>query len=80
MAEKYLFARLSNQNYSVWKTRMEMLLKREELWSVIDSARPEPVTETWTKCDQKCHATIVLYIDDNQLNVVKDARRRNCVA
>lgn len=73
MAEKYLFPRLNNQNYSVWKTRMEMLLKREELWYVISDARANPVTAAWSKSDQKCHATIVLYVEDSQLNMVKSA-------
>lgn len=73
MAEKYMFPRLSNQNYSVWKTRMEMLLKREDLWHVISEAPPVPVTAVWEKSDQKCHATIVLYVEDSQLNMVKNA-------
>ena len=73
MAEKYLFARLNHQNYQTWKTRMEMLLKREELWFVIGEARPATVDSAWTKADEKCLATVVLYIEDSQLNLVKDS-------
>lgn len=74
MTEKYLFARLNNQNYSIWKTRMEMLLRREERWYVVESAKPEPVTDPWKKDDSKCHAIIVLYVEDSQLNLVKDCK------
>lgn len=76
MAEKYLFGRLNHQNYQTWKTRMEMLLKREELWYVVGKAKPEEVDDAyaaWTKADEKCLATIVLYIEDSQLNLVKDS-------
>lgn len=73
MSEKYLFSRLSNQNYPVWKQRMEMLLKREDLWSVVSEPKPEPATDGWLKRDQKALATIVLYVEDSQLNLVRDA-------
>lgn len=72
MAEKFLFHRLNHQNYQTWKTRMEMLLKREELWFVVQDQKPEPVTPEWSRADQKCAATIVLYIEDSQLHLVKD--------
>lgn len=70
---KFLFARLGNQNYQTWKLRMEMLLKREDLWSVVADVKPEPVTAVWTRSDQKCHATVVLYLEDSQLCLIKDA-------
>lgn len=76
MAEnKFLFARLCNSNYQTWKLRMEMLLKREDLWSVIVDTKPETVTAAaWSRSDQKCHATVVLYIEDSQLSLIKDAK------
>lgn len=42
MAEKYSFAKLDNDNYFVWKYRMEMLLIKENLWMVVTDAKPEP--------------------------------------
>ncbi|XP_062710681.1 uncharacterized protein LOC134288810 [Aedes albopictus] len=73
MSEKYLFSRLSNQSYPVRKKRMAMLLKREDLWSVVSEPKPEPATDGWLKRDQKALATIVLYVEDCQLNLVRDA-------
>lgn len=71
MGDKFLFARLNNQNFAVWKMRMEMYLKREELWSVIKDDKPDPVTDDWTKSDEKALAMIVLAIEDSQLNLMR---------
>lgn len=70
---KFAFARLNNQNWQIWKFRMEMLLTREELWYVVGDARPAVVTDQWTKDDRKARATIGLCIDDNQFALVKEA-------
>lgn len=58
---------------------MEMLLKREELWYVINVAKPNPVVAAWTKADEKCFATIVLYVEDSQLNLMKDCESAKAV-
>lgn len=78
MAEKLLFARLNNLNYLTWKTRMEMLLKREELWSIVSNDPPAAGATTaqidaWKRADEKALATIVLFVEDGQLNLVKNA-------
>lgn len=54
---------------------MEMLLIREEMWCVIDSARPVPVTDAWEKLDLKARATIGLCVDDSQTSLI-----RNCAS
>lgn len=58
---------------------MEMLLKREDLWFVVVDAKPNPLTDAWKKADQKCVATIVLYVEDNQLNLVNNATEAQAV-
>lgn len=73
MSEKYIMPRLGNDNYQTWKLRMTMMLKREELWHTVGDAQPQPVTAAWTNQDQKALATIVLFVDDGQLSLVKDA-------
>lgn len=75
MAEKQvLFPRLNNQNYSTWQLRMEMMLKRDELWFVVSDERPTPVTSAWTTADQKALANIVLFCEDSQLNLIKSVK------
>lgn len=73
MSDKYLFARLNNLNYQVWKTRMEMFLKREDTWFAVEDPAPQPVTSEWTKADRKAHGAIVLYVEDSQLNLIRGA-------
>lgn len=72
MAEKFVLPRLNNENYQTWKMRVEMMLKRDELWTVISEAKPIPVTPAWKTANMKALATIVLLLDDNQLSLVKD--------
>lgn len=73
MSDKFLFARLNNQNYQVWKTRMEMFLKREDTWCAVGDPQPQPVTPEWTRADVKAHAAIALYVEDSQLNLIRGA-------
>ena len=71
MAEnKFSIAKPTNENYFVWKYRMEMLLIKD-LWSMINEEAPNPVTTQWTKKDNEARALISLLISDNQLNHVR---------
>lgn len=33
---------LNNDNYFIWKYKMELLLMKEKLWSVLSENRPAP--------------------------------------
>lgn len=74
MAEsaKISFPKLSQLNWGSWKQRMEWLLEKEDLWEVINSAKPEPVTEEWKKLDRKARANIGLCLDESQFKLVKN--------
>lgn len=69
--QRFPLPKLSNHNYQSWKFKMEMLLVREDLWDVISKAKPQPVTDDWTKADLKARATIGLCIDDSQTSLVR---------
>lgn len=70
---KFSIAKLSNENYFLWKYKMEMLLVKEGLWNVIEEAKPDPVTPAWTRKDNEARAFISLLVCDNQLNHVRKA-------
>lgn len=72
MAEKFILPRLNNENYQTWKMRVEMMLKRDEVWYAVSDAKPTPVTAAWSAANVKALATIVLLLDDSQLSLVKD--------
>lgn len=52
---------------------MEMLLKREDTWTAVGDPKPEPASPEWIKADRKAQATIVLYVEDSQLNLIREA-------
>lgn len=70
--EKYSIPKLNGANYFNWKFRIEMLLKEKDLWKQISDAVPDPVTDTWTRADEKAMATIAMTIDDTQIQHVRD--------
>lgn len=50
-----------------------MLLIRDELWHMVNEARPGNPDEKWLKADRQPRATIGLLVEDDQLRHVKDA-------
>lgn len=72
---KAFITKLNNDNYFMWKYKMELLLMKEKLWSVLSEARPtlaannsnaEAVTN-WQTRDDQARAWIGLSVEDNQL-------------
>lgn len=72
MSEKFFVDKLTNDNYDTWKYRMELLLMKNKVWSVIRDAAPAPVTEAWTEKDEEARALIGLSVDDNQLSHIRN--------
>ncbi|XP_058446013.1 uncharacterized protein LOC131427106 [Malaya genurostris] len=70
---KFAIPKLSGTNWQTWKVRLEMLLYRENLWSVVSDDLPEEEErdEQWLSDDRKAKATIVLLLEDSQLPLVK---------
>lgn len=54
------------------------MLEREEIWYVVEQAKPEEVDEValaqWNKDDRKARTTIALFVEDSQLRFVKKAK------
>ncbi|KMQ86061.1 retrovirus-related pol polyprotein from transposon tnt 1-94 [Lasius niger] len=75
MAEttRIAITKLNNNNYQIWKYKMELLLIKEDLWDVVSNAEPAEVSEDWQKRDNKARATIGLLVEDNQLLHVRNA-------
>lgn len=46
---------------------MELLLLKENLWTVVKDEKPEVVTSAWTRNDERARATIGLALEDSQL-------------
>lgn len=74
-ASKISIAKLNNENYFIWKYRMELLLMKEKLWSVLSENKPalnedrsnvSAVTDWQTRNDQ-ARGWIGLLVEDCQL-------------
>jgi transposase InsO family protein len=61
--------KLNNDNYSVCKFKMELLLMKEDLWSQVSTKKPADTTAaaSWQKRDDRARATIGLLVEDSQL-------------
>lgn len=58
---------LNGENFASWKTKLKALLVQDELWDVINTRKPDPVTDTWRKKNDKAMLYIILSVEDNQL-------------
>ena len=64
-------AKLNNLNYQTWKFKVDLLLIRDDLRSLVDDEQPELVTDEWREKDRKARATICLLLEDSQLHTVR---------
>jgi hypothetical protein len=67
--------KLNNDNYSVWKFKMELLLIKDDLWTQVSTEKPTDATAAaaWQKRDDKARATIGLLVEDSQLIHIRKA-------
>lgn len=50
-----------------------MLLKREGVYYVLNTPKPENEAAEWEKADEKAHSTISLLIDDDQIHHIRNS-------
>lgn len=67
------------ENYAVWKSKMEMVLIREKLWSIVCERRTKPESGAKAQTDfdddaEKATATIFLYLSETAERYVRDIR------
>jgi hypothetical protein len=68
----HLVPKLNNSNYATWKTKMEMLLIREGLWSIVSQRKVCPTvttaTESTTSGSRRTRANTVIVSPSNDNN------------
>jgi hypothetical protein len=60
--------KLTNNNWHIWKSKMEDILYCKDLYEPVEgeSAKPEEMTAAnWKKCNQKAVGTIRQWLDDS---------------
>lgn len=74
MESKNSITKLNNNNYFVWKFKMQMILTKEKVWKTINSTPPTASLEltTWNTADETAKALIALSVEDNQLSLIME--------
>lgn len=72
---RFSITKLNNENYQVWKFKVELLLIKEDLWDQVNSDVPqnEEMRAQWVKNDNKARAIIGLLVEDSQLLHIRKA-------
>lgn len=67
---------LNGTNYPEWSLRMELCLKSNRLWEVVDCPPPEQSqrTDQWHNDNFEALGMIVLRVDDHQLDMLADSQ------
>lgn len=71
--QAYSIPSLNASNYASWSIKIEMLLIRSELWSVVDGSEPSPPSSNvadltvWQLKDSKARSDILLHCGEKQL-------------
>lgn len=76
------FEKLNNTNFTNWKFKIELLLKKENLWKAIATTAPREPPDTvtaaekaefqkaraeWCRADEEAFSIIGLLIEDDQI-------------
>jgi hypothetical protein len=50
---KFSIDKLNNENYDLWSLKTEMVLTKEDLWSVVEDDLPTTESDAWKKKNGK---------------------------
>ena len=66
--------KLGDDNYVTWKCQVSLILKSNQVWSVVDGSEKKPATnpDKWIEKDIQAMATIVTTVSPKQLNHIAD--------
>lgn len=78
MAESHVsIEKLNDQNFTIWKFKMQLLLSREKVLKVVMEPAPTAPDASWSANDEKARALIGLALDDSQLIHVMQTNTSN---
>lgn len=76
-ARVYKLDKLTGPNYLAWRVKMEMCLKRVDLWGVVSGTEPDPgnanaaTQDAWKVKDHSTQTEIVLHLSDKQVQLIR---------
>ena len=76
ITRKYMVEKLSENNYRMWKLRMNLILERSDLLDIVSGKdaklAEEPELKEWKKKDLEARINIIMHLSDEQVDLVKD--------
>ena len=76
ITRKYSIEKLTNHNYRMWKTRMELILERENLKEVVDGSLCIPNTKNglkqWKSRDLDAKMELIMHLSEEQVDHIRD--------
>ena len=72
-AVRFCVQKLNGENYPVWSYKIQLMLIKDDLWTVIKDPTPSPIDAVWSKKDDQARALIGLMVEDNQLMHIMNA-------
>lgn len=63
---RFSITKLNNVNYDIWKSKVELLLVKEDLWHTVNEDKPANPDAKWIKADGQARAIIGLLLEDDQ--------------
>ena len=67
------FTKLTTNNYFSWSIKMEMLLRSQGLWQIVNPLPPDVFSAEDRSRDQRAVATIILSMEDSLLVHVRSS-------
>lgn len=64
--ESFRVEKLNSKNYAVWKFELQMFHMKEDLFNHLTDGTPNPITNDWTKKDNRARAIINLTLEDSK--------------
>ena len=75
---KYVVEKLTTNNYRMWKTRMELIMERNNLKGIVDGSNQmpedEPEKSIWKSLDLDARMEIIMHLSDEQVDYVRDLK------
>ena len=73
ITRKYMVEKLSENNYRMWKLRMNLILERSDLLDIVSGkdAKPakEPELKEWRKKDLEARIEIIMHLCNEQVDL-----------
>ena len=78
LTRRYTVEKLNDNNYRMWKLRMNLILERAELLDIVSGKETKPKSapdlQEWRRKDLDARMEIIMHLSDDQVDFIKDLK------